>query len=193
MIRIVKLGGSLLDWPDFPTALARWLSQQPPALDILIAGGGQIAETIRKADRDFELGEELSHWLCIDAMSISARIVVAAMRGMPLLLTFAELRSEAAMKRQSAVVFDPGEFLAEHESLLPGRPLPHDWSVTSDSIAARLAETLAADELVLLKSAELPSESLAELAAQGYVDRYFPVAAAKLRQPRFVTLHATAF
>ncbi len=188
MIRVVKLGGSLLNWPQFPVAIRTWLSQQSPALNILIAGGGQLAETIRKADRDFGLGEELSHWLCIDAMSINARILAAAIREIPIVRNFSELRKETAIEREAAVVFDAGEFLAEHESRLPGRPLPRDWSVTSDSIAARLAEILSADELVLLKSAGPPAESLTELASGGYVDRYFPIAAAKLPPPRFVNL-----
>jgi hypothetical protein len=70
------------------------------------------------------------------------------------------------------VIFDVGDYLATDEPKLPGARLPHNWTVTSDAIAHRLAETIAADELVLLKSADPPPGSLPELAAAGYIDGY---------------------
>jgi hypothetical protein len=62
--------------------------------------------------------------------------------------------------------------------------------VTSVSIAGRLAVTLAADELELLKSS-LPRDSrgkLGELAAAGFVDRFLPKMAADLPAVRVVDL-----
>jgi aspartokinase-like uncharacterized kinase len=57
--------------------------------------------------------------------------------------------------------------------------LPANWSVTSDSIAGRLAIALGADELALLKSVSPPvnrdtAHWLSELAVAGYVDSFFP-------------------
>src|SRR5581483_9101616 len=129
-----------------------------------------LANVVRKADRDFGLGEEVSHWLCVDAMSINARVLAGAMPRRTLVSGYADLKADTARMRPNVVIFDPGEFLAEHESRLPGRPLPHDWTVTSDSIAARVAEILAADELMLLKSSDPPAATLNDLAAAGYVD-----------------------
>src|SRR5437868_14058866 len=120
MIRVVKLGGSLLDWPQFPAAMQQWLGRQPPAFNVLVAGGGALAETIRSADRDFALGEERSHWLCIDALSITARILTAAMPEFPLVSRYAEVQSEIAKKQSGGLIFDASEFLAQHESRLPG-------------------------------------------------------------------------
>ena len=63
-----------------------------------------------------------------------------------------------------------------------GDALPHGWHVTSDSIAARVARTLNARELVLLKST-LPTASGAlerpgaSTTQQELVDEYFGVAA----------------
>ena len=192
MIRVVKIGGSLFEWPELSAALRRWLFSQPSAFNILIAGGGALADVIRQADRDFSFGDERSHWLCIDALSISTRMIAALLTDYPLISIYHELRSEAAVRRSGGAVFDPRDFLVNHESSLPGRPLPHDWTVTSDAIAARLAEILPADELVLLKSSNPPSASLVGLAERGYVDRYFPTAAASLSPPRFVNLRVTA-
>jgi aspartokinase-like uncharacterized kinase len=86
--------------------------------------------------------------------------------------------------------------LASAESELPGCRLPRSWQATSDSIAARVAEVLSAD-LVLLKSAGPPREIFPEgdrakvfanLAAAGYVDQHFPRAAAAVRAVEIVNL-----
>ena len=147
-----------------------------------------MADAIRGADRDFGIGEETCHWLCIDALSVTARIVAAVMPDFPLISSFADLKSAKMTQPSGAFIFDPRELLAHHEGRLPDYPLPHNWTVTSDSIAARIAQCLRADELVLLKSVDQPNGSLIDLAALGYVDRYFPIAAAKLPPPRFVNL-----
>jgi 5-(aminomethyl)-3-furanmethanol phosphate kinase len=178
--RVVKVGGSLLDWVPLAAALRTWLAGQPPAFNVLLAGGGALADVIRRADREFSLGEEASHWLCLDALSVSAGLLALILRDISLVSGYDDLKADIARGEPGMAVFDPRAFLHDHESRLAGRTLPHDWSVTSDSIAARLATVLQADELVLLKSCDPPGGSLSELAAAGYVDRYLPVAAAAI-------------
>ena len=67
------------------------------------------------------------------------------------------------------------------------KPLPDDWSVSSDSIAARAAGYLGAVELVLLKS------TLADGDQPDYVDGYFAVAARGIPRVRFVNLRDPQF
>ncbi len=79
------------------------------------------------------------------------------------------------------------------EPTLPGKKLPADWSVTSDSIAARIAITLSADELVLLKSASLPNAAncdIQEMSNAGYVDGFFVELANSINRVRFVNLRS---
>ncbi len=66
--------------------------------------------------------------------------------------------------------------------------------VTSDSIAARLAHALRADELVLLKS-RLPQPpcTAATAALAGYVDDYFPQAISVACRVRYVNFRDPAF
>jgi len=188
LTRIVKVGGSLLTWPPLADALRTWLARQPPALNVLLPGGGTLVDVIRRADRDLSLGDEAAHWRCVDLLSVTARWLTAKLGDVPLLETHDELLFCRNARQRARVVFDVREWLQRHEPSGAGRRLPHDWSVTSDSIAARLAEVIGADELVILKSADPPAESVAKLAIAGYIDRHFPPAAAALAVVRFVNL-----
>jgi aspartokinase-like uncharacterized kinase len=170
-----------------PETLQNWLAAQPIAVNVLIAGGGELAEAIRRADAALRLGDETSHWLCIDALGITARVLAAALKWSEPEAFWDRLNARL-IGESSAVVFDPRNFLREIEPHLPGCRLPRDWSVTSDSIAARLAEVLGADELVLLKSRDAPAGDWQELARLGYVDRHFALAAANLPHVRVVNL-----
>ena len=61
----------------------------------------------------------------------------------------------------------------EEQQQVAGR-LPIGWEVTSDSIAARIAELTGSVELVLLKSTLPPAgASVSQLVANGYVDDWF--------------------
>ncbi len=192
-VRVVKVGGSLLRHQpeaqaketaaqELPAALARWLAQQPPADNVLIAGGGEFADVIRRADAAHGLGDEAAHWLCVDALSVTARLLGALMHAS----VATQIESLASIAPYTCVL-DPAPFLRTAEPLLISAPLPHTWSVTSDSIAARIAQHLAASELVLLKSC-LPAKGVA-----GYVDEYFPIAAANLARVRCVNLRDRDF
>ena len=56
----------------------------------------------------------------------------------------------------------------------PHAALPHHWSVTSDSIAARVAVAAGAEHLVLLKSVTIPEGmDWEEAAERGFVDEWF--------------------
>jgi 5-(aminomethyl)-3-furanmethanol phosphate kinase len=53
--------------------------------------------------------------------------------------------------------------------------IPADWSITSDGLAARLAERMGGLPLVLLKSIEVDAtEAAGQLAEGGVVDQAFP-------------------
>jgi len=190
--RVVKVGGSLLDWPRLPVALSEWLEQQSPraATTLLIAGGGSLVDAIREADRQFELNDEAAHWLSIRAMELTARLLAE-------LLPEASLETDLWNLKRS-----PGKsastrlciglclaFLEREEAGLPGEAMPRDWRATSDSIAARIATALAADELVLLKSTDIAvGVSKTTAAAAKLVDAFFPSASRGLPAVRWVNL-----
>jgi aspartokinase-like uncharacterized kinase len=79
-------------------------------------------------------------------------------------------------------VLDCFAFAVEDDSR-PGA-IPHTWSVTTDSIAARAAAVFRAERLILLKSVDVPPGVPWELAAaNGWVDAHFPRVAAQLVCP----------
>lgn len=200
--RVVKLGGSLLDWPELVPALRRWIADQPLAETILVLGGGDLADVIRRADALHGLGERPAHWLCVQAMRLNATMLAGLLpeARWPCGLESGPLHPP----RAGLALLDPEAFLLQADHAPGLAPLLETWDVTSDSIAARAAVRLHADELVLLKSASAaslvpdadtlpPPELAARLVEAGYVDRYFADAMLGLPQVRYVNLRQHHF
>jgi aspartokinase-like uncharacterized kinase len=197
-VRVVKLGGSLLDDADVAARYRRWLNTQRPARNVVIVGGGKLVEVLRRADRTHAINESLLHWLAIDCMGINARLVAGLLPEAELVAEWNGLRRRLLQMlpegKSGTLVFDVTGFMRQIEPRLPGTLLAHGWNVTSDSIAARVAAGLAAGELVLLKSA-LPSEepqTTQALADIGYVDESFPTVAREVRMIRCVNLRESS-
>lgn len=191
--RIVKVGGSLLGLPDLAERLQRWLGQQSPAINVLLAGGGPLADEIRRWDEQFRLGQETSHWLCVDVLDVTAQLLKALLPESQICWTYTELHNAIRASNNATIVFPPAAFLRAVEAQLEGLKLPRSWDVTSDSIAARLAEVTAADELVLIKSSLPTAHTQRTKLSEGYVDRYFAQAAQGLRKTRLVNLRVASF
>ena len=68
-LTIVKVGGSLFDWPELPVRLTAYIEQRramgPIEQTVLIAGGGPAADWIRALDRIHGLGsKQPTDWPC---------------------------------------------------------------------------------------------------------------------------------
>jgi aspartokinase-like uncharacterized kinase len=195
-VRVVKVGGSLFDFPDLVGALHRFLGRQGPAANVLIAGGGPWADAVRQTFACRSLSESTAHWLCVRAMSLTARLLASLSAEWTLHDRWDDLYSWTRRSGDPPAVrlFDVETFLEQEEAQLPGRELPRDWSATSDSIAARVAQCLGGAELVLLKSKSLvPDTPIEEASEAGYVDRFFPQAVPGLQCVRCVNLRDRDF
>ena len=178
-LRVIKVGGSLLEWENLKPALHEFLSSQSPARQVLVVGGGQLVENLRRYDRLHELDANAVHWSAVKMMSATAEVVASLLGGCPVV---SRLKDVASMPWPGpTVVLEPYPFLRFDEPDLPGGCLAQSWDVTSDSIAARLAEVTRAQQLVLLKSA-LPedADSWQTAADIGYVDPCFPVVVSRV-------------
>ena len=126
---VVKLGGSLCNRvPDLVPVL---LASGRPLF--IVPGGGMFADAVRKSKVD----DDSAHWMAIAAMDQFGWFI--ASQGIQ---TTGHLRVP-----DRPVVFLP------YCSLRQSDPLPHTWDITSDSIAAWIADMLGLD-LLLLKSVD---------------------------------------
>jgi aspartokinase-like uncharacterized kinase len=165
-----------------------WLARQSHTANVLIVGGGAVADALRRYDRLHGLSDEAAHWLAIGAMRLSAALVAELLHISPPVTRVEDLRLAETGPLQ---ILDVEAFLRTAET--SGQPLAHSWQVTSDTIAARVARALGASELVLLKSALLPAGlPRGEWCRAGYVDEHFASASQGLAV-RCVNLRETRF
>ena len=195
LLRIVKIGGSLLDYEDLPKAWENWLARQPGLPTVIVVGGGSLVDQVRSWNERYPLEEETAHWMCVRAMAITASLLHQRLTGTSLVHEWVDLKQQLAEESPFAPrIFSVESFLRSVEPGLTGAPLPCSWDVTSDSIAARIAEVLAARELVLCKSiSQDAGASWHEQAKAGHVDAHFPVIAEEIATIRWLNLRTASF
>jgi aspartokinase-like uncharacterized kinase len=171
VLTVVKVGGGLGRGP-LP-ALCRELGELGARHPLVVVpGGAGFADAVREADRRFGLSAETSHRMAILGMEQFGWLLSELIPG-------AERRADlTSVGAGRATVLLPGA--------LPLDALPASWDVTSDSIAAWVADRIGAGRLVLVKDVDglfadwpprgepLARLTVAELAAlkPGGVDAY---------------------
>jgi aspartokinase-like uncharacterized kinase len=175
-IAVYKIGGSLFDLPDLFDRLNA-LFRNERTRPLVVAGGGGAADLVREWDRLHGLGESRSHRLAIQSLSLGAAFLADGLNGA---IVADRESAEAAWSEARIPVLDVAGFL-ERETTAGADPLPASWDVTSDSIAAWVAERWPA-RLALVKSASPESALLP------YVDPYFAAACAGLARVEWIDL-----
>lgn len=171
-LRVIKLGGSLLSNPSLPERFKSWSQRQPPAVQVIVCGGGTIVDALRDYASLWKLSEEFSHDVAIELTSATSQLFAEVLQ-LPLCASWQELASLLDLARQSTaqpltIIFD-----YSHWSVAINE-LEKSWRITSDSVAAVIAIQLEADELALLKSCEVPEfTDIDYLRQKGIVDDAF--------------------
>jgi len=187
-IRVIKIGGSLLQRDNLLADLRDWQESLPePPVNVWIVGGGTAVEAIRKRASHDGLSDDDAHWLSIEAMDANAIALVSQIPDWQLITAedFNATDSRLSLRERFATFAERKTTLPNQNFVLQTKPwlteadrdpdaLPHCWDVTSDSISAWAAIQLHAVELNLLKSCDVPNRSVAELADLGIVDAYLP-------------------
>ena len=163
---VVKIGGSLLGSPE----LERWLEIFVKYSDgkiIIVPGGGVFADAVREAQKLSNISDEAAHKLALLAMDQYGHLLHSL--NPKLATASSELEIDERTWQHRAIVWLPSQMVLADDTI------PQNWDVTSDSIAAWLAEKLDATHLILLKS-DKPDESalgLKVITEEGLVDFAF--------------------
>ena len=85
-LAVIKVGGSLLDWPELPgrlIGLSRHAASSQTTVNdaVLIAGGGAAADWIRCLDQIHGLGDVAADRLAVHALDLTAAILAELLPG----------------------------------------------------------------------------------------------------------------
>lgn len=162
---VIKVGGSLTESGRLSAALSAIANARRQV--VVVAGGGAFAEKVRDLQHALKFDDATAHRLAMLGMHQMAEVFVTTDPRFQITET---LDGIAVVLRSGALpVWVPLPTLERDATI------PTDWSITSDGIAARLAELLGGAPLALLKSCDVASGgSAADMADRGIVDVAFP-------------------
>lgn len=134
--QVVKIGGSL--FPNYAINLAKKLENTN---SLIVLGGGEFANLIRKYDSEINFSQETNHWTAIDCMDIIAKLVNDKVESTKLAYSIDD--AIAISNEGFTPIFVVSKFLREDD------PFECSWDVTSDSIAAYISHRLNANLLIV--------------------------------------------
>lgn len=167
---VLKIGGSLSGSGRLAEALVRAAASPRPV--VVVPGGGPFAEAVRKAQEKEGFSDAVAHRMAILAMHQMAEIMMDLQPKLRPAETLTTVHK--GLRSGHAMLWLPYRLATADTSL------PQDWSITSDGLAARLAERLGRCPVALLKSCRVPDgASPRELAKAGIVDPVFAAIVAR--------------
>ncbi len=173
---VIKIGGATLFQPNgFEIALRKLLSQNQNAQVWLMAGGGDLVETMRMVHQIYpKLDDEEMHWRCVELLDYTWSIAKEVFQ------SDCAVANREDLDRLSKLGRVPGTCWVRVQSfytrgncgLIPDSWLPRsDWSTTSDALAWLLGMMIDADRVILMKQCECDSAwTIAEAAQRGVID-----------------------
>ena len=143
MEAVLKIGGSLAEDPDSLRKLCEKLSEYSKTHKILIVpGGGEFADTVRNIDKRFGLSSRAAHKMAIMAMDKYGLLLCDLTPDS--YVTYTNEKTKQGM----LPIFLPSKLMFQKD------PLENSWDVTSDTIAAYIANILQAKKLVLVTNVD---------------------------------------
>lgn len=161
---VVKLGGSLLSG-DRLAGVAATLARSRRGV-VVVPGGGGFADEVRQAQIRHDVSDRAAHAMALLAMHQTGLLIEDMHSRFVAVETAADIRK--SLRSNLIPVWLPTRMCATDSAI------PEDWSITSDGLAARLAERLGLPAVLLVKSCRVGRGTAAEqLAADGIVDAEF--------------------
>jgi len=147
-IAIFKIGGRILDnSKDLTTTIAQLTQLVEDHLIkkiILIPGGGTTANFIRELYTEFQINDDLAHWMAIYSMDYNGIILNKKFPHLNLFDNLDQIKKEDSLFS----IFLPYKYLKHNDEL------PYSWNVTSDSITLYVTYKLGLTECFLIKDVD---------------------------------------
>ncbi len=185
MDAVIKVGGSLAETPEALKALCVELSRIAKDYSVVVVpGGGKFADAVREYDKKLKLPTVVAHRLAIAAMDQYGIVLSQLIPDSNMCYALADVQRFS--KAGTIPIFLPSKLMFQDDAL------EASWDVTSDSIAAYIAERLNAKKVILATDVDgvftndpkkhadaklLPEISMADLlssAARTSVDKFLP-------------------
>ena len=144
---VVKLGGSLCSSSKLKACLDKVENLQQHSAIVVVPGGGAIADQVRKMQQQWQFNDQAAHGMAILAMQQMAMLFNALKPQFKVVQKADAIRTQS--KPHTATIWSPDVLELDKAGI------PPSWAVTSDSLSAWLAKTLAAQELILVKSVNI--------------------------------------
>jgi 5-(aminomethyl)-3-furanmethanol phosphate kinase len=142
MEAVLKVGGSLAENADSLARLCQELSVIVKEHRIaVVPGGGEFADTVRKLGIIYGLSDVVAHRMAILAMDQFGLLLSDVTSNSYVSYSLEEISKHA---KGELPIFLPSRFMFRED------PLENSWDVTSDAIAAYIADLLCAEKLVLV-------------------------------------------
>ena len=140
---IIKVGGSLASYPEKLRILCTKLTELSREHKlIVIPGGGECADAVRRLDKRFTLSPAVSHRMAILTMDQYGLLLSELLPSSRIVSKLEHLQETLDLGKLP--VFLPSNFLFSED------PLQNSWDVTSDSIAVYVAGQLHATRTLLV-------------------------------------------
>jgi len=161
-MRVIKLGGSLMNDVESLRQCLNTIEQKVKDRVVIVPGGGLFADQVRLAQKQWQFNDEIAHEMAILAMQQMALLFKSIKPG------FLISNTDSIKANNKVVIWSPDIQQLNQDGIAAS------WDITSDSLAAWLANQIQADELILVKSAEVPENmTIHQMQKQGLVDKAF--------------------
>ncbi|PPK75303.1 amino acid kinase family protein [Methylobacter tundripaludum] len=165
-IIIIKLGGSLSRSDTLVNCLNAVEKNYQGRAVVIVPGGGAFADQVRLAQQQWQFDDTTAHHMALLAMQQMALMFKGLKPDFAIADTVLAIQDQ--LDRKKTVIWSPDIIELDNAGI------EASWDITSDSLAAWLAKTVLATELILIKSAAIDAElSLHQLAEQNIVDKAF--------------------
>lgn len=163
---VIKLGGSLAESDALLNCLNTVEQKYQGRAVVIVPGGGAFAEQVRLAQKHWRFDDKTAHHMAILAMQQMALLFKGLKPDFSIASSPIDIREQ--LSHQRVVIWSPDLVHLDNAGIHA------TWDITSDSLSAWLSKALSADELILVKSANIDVDSgIQELAEQNVVDKSF--------------------